>query len=295
MSLPRLGCAKEPFDTAQLHQSSLVRGEPRAMNVFSYWSGPTTWMERLSVASALATGHDITVFTHDDRAKLASSLGCRVIDAKVIADDPTLEDLRRRRPDAFSDHFRLEGIVKGSGVWTDLDVVFLKTLPADSYLFGWQNKNRVGNSILGMPSDSELLTSYITFCRKRPMVLYAMPWFPWHLKLGRSIKGIVGNGPLGRMLRIPEPAPKYGPTALTHFVKKCGMSKTARPSNVFYPIPIRANAISGILNDGAIEQMISPETVSVHLWRSTYLSVHGPEIPKSGWIAKKIKELSSRH
>ena len=29
------------------------------MNVFSYWSGPVTWMERLSVVSARATGHDL--------------------------------------------------------------------------------------------------------------------------------------------------------------------------------------------------------------------------------------------
>ena len=43
------------------------------MNVFSYWSGPVTWMERLSVVSARATGHDLTVFTYDDHAKLASA------------------------------------------------------------------------------------------------------------------------------------------------------------------------------------------------------------------------------
>jgi hypothetical protein len=83
------------------------------VKVFSYWSGPVTWMERLSVVSARDTGHHVTVFTYEDREKLASSLGCRVIDAKAVADDPTLEELRRHRPNHFSDHFRLEGISKG--------------------------------------------------------------------------------------------------------------------------------------------------------------------------------------
>jgi hypothetical protein len=82
--------------------------------------------------------------------------------------------------------------------------------------------------------------------------------------------------------------------ALTHFVRKCGLSETAKPSNVFYPIPIKTKFISGILNNGAIEQVISTETVCVHLWRSTYLSVFGPEIPSSGWIAKQIENLTPR-
>ena len=182
-----------------------------------------------------------------------------MIDAKVVADDPTLGELRRHRPNHFSDHFRLEGLAKGYGVWTDLDVVFLKTLPAEDYLFGWQNENRLGNSILGMPYDSELLNLYIEFCRKRPMVRYAMPWFPWHLRLRRSLKGAVSP-----MLRNPPPEPKYGPVALTHFVRKCGLSEIAKPANVFYPIPIQMRAISGVLAEDAIEQMISPETITVH-------------------------------
>ena len=209
-----------------------------------------------------------------------------MIDAKVVADDPTLGELRRHRPNHFSDHFRLEGLAKGYGVWTDLDVVFLKTLPAEDYLFGWQNENRLGNSILGMPYDSELLNLYIEFCRKRPMVRYAMPWFPWHLRLRRSLKGAVSP-----MLRIPPPEPKYGPVALTHFVRKCGLSEIAKPANVFYPIPIQMRAISGVLAEDAIEQMISPETITVHLWRSTYLNIFGPDVPSTGWIAKQIQKL----
>ena len=98
--------------------------------------------ERLSVVSARATGHDLTVFTYDDHAKLASALGCQVIDAKVVADDPTLGELRRHRPNHFSDYFRLEGLAKGYGVWTDLDVV------------GWQNDPSTGMGSLSRSRSS---------------------------------------------------------------------------------------------------------------------------------------------
>ena len=31
------------------------------VRVFSYWCGPITWMERLSIGSARAAGHQVTV------------------------------------------------------------------------------------------------------------------------------------------------------------------------------------------------------------------------------------------
>jgi hypothetical protein len=42
--------------------------------VFSYWSGKLSWMERLSVASAIETGHDVTVLSYEPKV-LAHEIG----------------------------------------------------------------------------------------------------------------------------------------------------------------------------------------------------------------------------
>ena len=257
------------------------------MQLFSYWSGPVTWLEKLSVASAAASGHDVTVFTYDDTAKLAHDLGCRALAADVILDDGSLDDLRRTIPSHFSDHFRLEGIAAGHGAWFDLDIVFLKPLPDDPYVFGWQKANRIGNSLLRFPANDECLRHYLEFCRRRPMARYVMPWYPWTRKVTRSIKAAVSP-----LTGVASPAPKYGPDALTHFVKAGQLAHWARPRHVYYPVPIEAGVISQIDQPGFLERLIAPETVCVHVWRTTYFGRRGSGQPKSGWLAEQAFAFS---
>ncbi|WP_045836943.1 hypothetical protein [Hyphomicrobium sp. 99] len=254
--------------------------------LFSFWSGHVTWMERLCVASAKAIGEDLMVFTYDNREKLAAKLGCRVLDAASIFSTAKRDEVLGLGVAHLSDFFRLEGIAQGCGTWTDLDVIFIQPLPRSEYVFGWQNEDRIGNSVLRLPPDSELLKRYLAFCRKRPMHRFVMPWMPWPTKCSRLIKGI-GAAAVGVRL----PAPKYGPAALTYFAELCGVDRLALPREVLYPIPIRGPAITRVFEPGFIESLITPETVCVHLWRSTFEGRNGLSLPKSGWLAERVEAL----
>jgi len=254
--------------------------------LFSFWSGQVGWMERLCVASAIAVGEEITVFTYGDRDKLSAQLGCRVCDAATIISGAEREEVFKLGVAHFSDLFRLQGISKGCGTWIDLDIIFLRPLPVSEYLFGWQNDDRIGNSVLRLPPDSELLRQYLSFFYEQPMRRFVMPWMPWPTKCTRFVKALAAS-----VMGARPPAPKYGPAALTYFAKLCRRDHLALPIKVFYPIPIRGPAITRVAEPGFIESLIAPETVCVHLWRSTFVSFNGLDVPETGWLAGQVERL----
>ncbi len=254
--------------------------------LFSFWSGAVTWMERLSVASAKAVGHEITVFTYGNTTKMAADLGCRVLDASSVFSDPRLNELFNRSMPHFSDHFRLEGMAKGYGTWVDLDVIFVRPLPSSEYIFGWQGSDRIGNSVLRLPPESEILKAYLDLFRRQPMRRFTAPWMPWGTTFARLFKTIP-HLIRGRGL----PVPKYGPPALTYFVEVYGLERFALPIPVLYPLPIKAQAIARAYEPGFIESLMTPETVCVHLWRTTFGGIHGLGPPRAGWIKERAEQL----
>lgn len=252
--------------------------------VFSYWSGRPTWMERLSVASIVATGHDITVFSYEPSELAGYGLGCRIADARDVLDDPQLDHLRSTMPAHFSDLLRIEGITKGLGTWIDLDIVMLRPLPEEEHLFGWENSKMICNAVLRLP-EGRLLDDYAGFCRKRP-ITRNLPWAPLRKRISRGVK-IAVNPLRGKK----QPQPPYGPAALTHYVHKHGLAGIAKRESVFYPLMPNPDSMKNVHIAEVIESTIRPETVCVHLWRSLYRSVHGSVTPTSGWIRQRMSEL----
>jgi hypothetical protein len=177
-------------------------------------------MERLSVASAIATGHDVTVFSYEPQALAQQGLGCRIADAREILEDRHLDHLRSTMPAHFSDLLRVEGIAKGLGTWIDLDIIMLRPMPEEEYLFGWETNKQICNAVLRLPKG-RMLDDYTAFCRERP-ITRNIPWAAWHSRVGRSIK-INVNPLVGKH----QPQPKYGPAALTH----------PRRTRFFTPLP----------------------------------------------------------
>lgn len=251
------------------------------MQVFSYWSGAVSWIERLSAASAVATGHRLTIFSYEPEKLRSEGLGVDIEDAREVLPGGPHETL----PSSFANHFRLEGLARNLGTWADLDLIFLKAMPADDYLFGWQTPGRLCNAVLRFPSQSAVLNAYLELCRSGPRGGYVMPWFPWHVRVRRHIRSQINSLIGGRKL-----APKYGPVALTYFVEQHGLNHLAKDQKVFYPIPSDKKMVGSILDDGAVESLLGPETVCVHLWRSLYRDIHGAEAPRSGWIAERLKD-----
>lgn len=255
------------------------------VKVFSYWSGPITWMEHMSIASAQATGHQVTVFSHDPQVLRRGALDCEVLNAGELLSDPALNRLRRMHPAHYTDHLRLVGLQRSLGTWIDLDLVFLRPLPADPYLMGWEIENSVCNAVLRLPPSSPILTEYIEICSQRPVPLN-VPWAPLKERIQRQIKRVP------HLLRGKMIAPMLGPKTLTHLIFKHGLTEHVKPREVFYPAPFGRVNVTKMAEPGYFERVIGSETVTVHLWRSMFRKVFGDEIP-SDWLRQKLARVSA--
>jgi hypothetical protein len=92
----------------------------------TYWEGPLSKMEILSIQSFLANGHAVYLYTYDKKIK-SFDPNMTVIDASEIIP-------QKRRPEVkgistiFSDLFRYHLLQKTGGWWMDLDIVLLKAV-----------------------------------------------------------------------------------------------------------------------------------------------------------------------
>lgn len=255
--------------------------------VFTYWSGPITWMERLSCASAVAAGHKVTVFSYSPRELRAAGLDVPIEDAREVLDAPELGGINTRVPDHFSDWFRVEGLAQGRGTWFDLDMVCLQSLGSEPYLMAWEWPGQsICGAVLGLPAHSPVLASYLAFCRKRP-ITYAPPWYPLHTRVNmqwkRVEKWLTGK---------PPPRLLYGPAALTHFVRANGAVADVLPQDVYYPFsPTQLDQLRVLVDGDAVTQYLTPATRAVHLWRSLYKRANGMDPPpRDSWLASRIRE-----
>jgi hypothetical protein len=257
--------------------------------LFSYWSGPISWMERLSLDSARARGYDVTVYSFEPQSLEREGLNCRVADAREVMDDSVLEGFRSVSPSHFTDHFRLEAIRRGCGTWIDLDIVFLRRLPDAPYLFGWANRKSITNAILRFPDGAPLLADYIEVCRQGRLRGIRRPpaWYPWHRRLWRRFKDEIGSR---------RSTPIYGPRTLTHLVQKHGLAHLAQPCRVLNPIPPDKPLVARMMLGEWPESAITPDTVCVHLWRSLWHRGHlGAEPPWAQHVLADVTRPSAAH
>jgi hypothetical protein len=248
-------------------------------------------MERLSVASARATGHDLTIFSYEPEKLRREGLDASIEDAREILSDPDLASLNARLPSYFVDWFRVEAMARPPdlGAWVDLDVVFLKTLPQDEYLFGWERHDLIGAAIARLPINSPVLDEYLRFCRRRP-IAHLPPWWSLHKKMRFALKqfrrALRGQQQLKPYHGLDYP---YGPPMLTHLLEKHSLTALAKDRNVFYPGNYEMERLA---TTSDVASFTTPDTVAVHLWRQLYRRKVGVTYPDpESWLAQKCNEL----
>src|SRR5947209_13230483 len=121
-------------------------------DVVTFWHGPLDPLRRLCLASQVAVGHRVTVFSFDPLAGLPDGVGNA--EAEAILPHAFAERLRPTGPDGiwrdwttlqFSDFFRMRLMAQSAGpesanLWLDADVLLLKRVeldPAKPY-FAWE-------------------------------------------------------------------------------------------------------------------------------------------------------------
>jgi len=251
------------------------------VHLFSYWHGPITWAERLSINTALGQGNTLTLFSPTAVEHRRAGLGVEVIDAREVLDD----DGAHTYAATFADQFRLVGLEKQLGTWVDLDLIHVRPLPEQPYLYGFYRPLSVGNSVLRLPSDSPALREYSAICGTRPLSLH-LPWESWPARLHKNIKHL-----LIELTGVSPPlGPRLGPPALTHLLKKHDLTQHALPQDVFFPFASAEVTRENITNPGWIEGKITPRTCTVHLWKSCWNGVFGAAMPQVPWLLELVKE-----
>lgn len=189
--------------------------------------------------------------------------------------------MRDRLPSIYSDRFRLEGLAQGRGTWIDLDMLLLRPLPSQDYLFAWEAPKAVCNAILRLPAGSPVLGEYLKFLRRSPTMLCSPD---------RSLKHCVGrhwHAFIRPKMGMAAPLPDTGPKLLTHLLRKHGLLGEALPIEAFYPVHPSAEQLAGL--QGPLS--FGPETIAVHLWRYLYRRTVGTAPPRSGWLAEQAQRL----
>jgi hypothetical protein len=75
-----------------------------------------------------------------------------------------------------------------------------------------------------------------------------------------------------------------GPATLTYLVHKHGLELNAQPRHVLYPLPAKRVVLRRCAEEGFIQSQITPETRTVHLYRSTFTKLHGKLLPPCQWL-----------
>lgn len=230
--------------------------------IASFWHGPLSWLEKVSIASFVRHGHPVHVYSYEPQGELPA--GAEWKDAEdVLPRDRMFFYKGHGTPGAFSDLFRMNLMRQERGIWADCDVYCVR--PIDDlgpYIFSWERPGSINGAVLRIPSDAPLLDDLLSI-----FDLDNRPLLEPHLPLGRRLEVAAR-----RLLGDPV-TPAYmqygatGPFALTHFVPKHGLIDKVLPSTVFYPVPYAG--IPALMTAGSdLKDVIKPDTHGVHIWRS---------------------------
>jgi len=136
----------------------------------SLWVGEClTKVERLSIQSFLANGHDyhLYVYSHVD----GIPAGVTVKDASSVIPAGSIFRIKGSLS-IFADWFRQELLFAHGGYWADLDIVCLKPLRFDDEIVvGKEDSSKVSNAVMRFPKGHEITRALADVSREpnRPM------------------------------------------------------------------------------------------------------------------------------
>jgi hypothetical protein len=212
-------------------------------------------VERACLKSVLRQGHPLVLYCY--REPIGIPEGVEVADASAIL--PEFAVIRHRNGSVapFSDWFRYVLLKRALGTWIDTDMYLLRPLEAERpHLFGEERQGLINNAVLRLPMNSPLLDELLT-----PFAGSMPPWLAFkHRMTSRLRAWLTGKLDVGAM-----PWGTTGPAALTAAAAKFGLSSLASPPPVFYPVPWQR---AGWILDRSLhlEQMVTQDTVGIHLW-----------------------------
>lgn len=230
--------------------------------IVSFWHGPMSWLEALSIASFRRHGHQVEVYSFDPIEGLPEGAIWRDA-SEVLPRDKLVFYKGRGTPGVFSDYFRLTSLRQGRGLYADLDVYCVRPIegPPD-YLMAYERPGSINGAVLHIPADAPLLDDLLAIFTETKRPLFE-PFLPPFRRIEVAARRLMGE-------HIAPEDMQYGatgPFALTHYMRQRGLEHLVRPSSVLYPIPYEG--IPALMLAGSsVEPAIKPDTLAIHLWRS---------------------------
>jgi Alpha 1,4-glycosyltransferase conserved region/Glycosyltransferase sugar-binding region containing DXD motif len=191
-------------------------------------------MERLSISSFLAHGHEYHLYAYDHVENAPH--GTTFKDAATILPRDWMFMDSRGTPSGFSNFFRYKLLLERGGWWVDSDIVCLQPFDfEDPTVLSLEPDLTIGSAVIRMPPQSDVMARAWDECAA----------------LDRR------NVPWGAV----------GPSLLIRIVEELGLTGTALAHKVFFPFDWRD--WQRVL-DPDVEWEFDPMTRSIHLWNSMW-------------------------
>ena len=156
--------------------------------------GPLSRLEQLSIVSMVACGHRVRLFTYDP--KLVAPQGVSLLDANdVIPKDRLFRSntaIGKGSWGPFSDLFRFKLLHDFGGVWSDLDIVFLKPIDflSGQLLFASEHMPTPRES--GMSASASPTTCFISAAKADHVIAMCLEQT---IAIGRNQSNWADSGP----------------------------------------------------------------------------------------------------
>jgi hypothetical protein len=271
---------------SELRESQLGAKE-QLSDLHSLWIGSRlSWLEQLYLASWLAHGHRVVLWTYQTVEEIPH--GVEVRNAREILPASAITFHRSSGSvSLFSNRFRYNLFQRHQATWVDTDVLLLRHLADPSpYLFAWEVRDSICNAVLRLPSNSRALRDLLSLTAARVPVPH---WWPLKDRIRQHMRGLV------RRHQVAEDMPwgTFGPRALTETLRRHRLTDRALRSETFYPFLWTETAQFYGPAD-LVEARLTEWTLAIHLWSTSSL-LATPEVakkrnappPSGSWIAGK--------
>ena len=250
-----------------------------------WYKGDLGYMERLSLSSAVAQGHDVVLYSYDPDSVSAVPDGVEVRHGLQVLDDPKRTRLFEGKYKAMgSNFFRYELFEKDLGFWMDLDVILLQKMDfSEEYIFGWESRRSINSAVLKLPSGSGMLNDMRNIPDKN--------WLPPHFGLQKRLQYYWMRLRQGDVDLDDLPWGSAGPAMLTYVARKHKKTSLAQPIDVFYPVPY-LKAKSLFEDASIVEGMLTPRTRGIHMWNSALREWKHTRPPEGSFMDKMCQRFS---
>jgi hypothetical protein len=221
------------------------------------WIGPQLGaVERACLKSVISQGHPLALYCYDVPEGVPT--GVEVRDAASILPRDRVIRHRSGSVALFSNWFRYELQRRELGIWLDTDVYLLRpiTLP-NEYIMGEQAAGKLNNAVLRIPPNSPVLPALLELFEEK----IVPRWIPLSARVAARWR-LARSGRVG-LSHMPWGV--TGPLALTAIAEQYGLATLALPRGIFYPVAWQ-DAEWVCNQDVSVDQMITPDTVGIHLW-----------------------------